>query len=232
MDMVSLSAAARTKDKKPNALKKEGRVPCVLYGNDVENTALECTHGEILKAYALAGKSTLVDLDAAGKKVPVIFHDIDFDPVTDKIIHVDFYAVDMKKEIEADIPITLEGESPAVKELGGILISPMNTVKVKCLPTNLPHELIASIESLVEFGDALHISAIQVPDGVTIMDDPGNVIATVQEPRKEEVVEVAPAEGEEGEAAEGEEGEVAEGEEGATAEGEVKGGEGEKKEEK
>jgi len=196
-------------------------VPCVLYGNDVDNTSLICTHKDVLKAYAKAGKSTLVDLDAGGKKIPVLFHSLDFDPVTDNIIHADFYAVDMKKEIEAEVPIKFEGEAPAVKELGGIFFVPRDQVKVKCLPTNLPHELVASVETLVEFGDALHVSVIQVPDGVTILDDQDAVIATVQEPRKEEVVEVAPAEGEEGEAVEGE---TAEGAEGEKAEGEAQEG--------
>ncbi len=196
-------------------------MPCVLYGNDVDNTSLICTHKDVLKAYAKAGKSTLVDLDAGGKKIPVLFHSLDFDPVTDNIIHADFYAVDMKKEIEAEVPIKFEGEAPAVKELGGIFFVPRDQVKVKCLPTNLPHELVASVETLVEFGDALHVSVIQVPDGVTILDDQDAVIATVQEPRKEEVVEVAPAEGEEGEAVEGE---TAEGAEGEKAEGEAQEG--------
>ena len=198
----------------------------MLYGNDTENVALICSHKEILKAYATAGKRTLVDLDAAGKKVPVLFHALDFDPVTDNIIHADFYAVDMKKEIEAEVPIKFEGEAPAVKELGGIFFVPQDQVKVKCLPTNLPHELIANIETLVEFGDALHVSIIQVPEGVVILDDPEAVIATVQEPRKEEVVEVAPAEGEEGAEGAVAEGEAAEGTEGEKAEGDAKEGEG------
>lgn len=198
MDNIQLTATVRTPDIKANSLRKEGNVPCVLYGNDTENIALICTHKDVLKAYAKAGKSTLIDLDAGGKKVPVLFHALDFDPVTDNIIHADFYAVDMKKEIEAEVPIKFEGEAPAVKELGGIFFVPQDQVKVKCLPINLPHELIANIETLVEFGDALHVSIIQVPEGVVILDDPEAVIATVQEPRKEEVIEAASAEIEEG----------------------------------
>jgi len=216
MDNIQLTATGRKPDIKANFLRKEGNVPCVLYGNDVENTSLICAHNDILKAYAMAGKSTLVDLDADGKKIPVLFHSLDFDPVTDSIIHADFFAVDMKKEIEAEVPVVFEGDAPAVKELGGIFFVPHDQVKVKCLPINLPHELVANVETLVEFGDALHVSVIKVPDGVTILDDPDAVIATVQEPRKEEVIEVVTAEGEEGGAIEGE---TAEGAEGEKAEG-------------
>ena len=104
MDMVSLSAQARKTDITPKNLRKEGNVPVVLYGNDTEHLDLQCEVREIMKAYAQAGGSTLVDLDANGSKVPSLFHAVDFDPVSDKIIHVDFYAVDMKKEIDTDEP--------------------------------------------------------------------------------------------------------------------------------
>ena len=74
----------------------------------MKNVSLQCAYNDIYKAYASAGRSTLIDLDADGKKVPVLFHKLQFDPVSDKITHVDFYAVDMKKEIEAEVPIFLK----------------------------------------------------------------------------------------------------------------------------
>ncbi|MBU2213071.1 50S ribosomal protein L25 [Patescibacteria group bacterium] len=223
MNTVALTATARSPEQAAKHLRKTGQVPCVLYGNDIENTSLQCTHKEILKAYSEAGKSTLVELDTGSKKVPVLFHEIEFHPVSDKIIHVDFYAVDMKKEIEAQVPIKHEGEAPAVKELGGILITPRDHVTVKCLPSVLPHEILVNIEQLAEFGSTLTIADLQIPDGVKVAEDPGTVIATVQEPRKEEVIE-APVESTEGEAGseEGSGDEKAEGGEG--------GGEVEKKE--
>jgi len=229
MGNVALTVTARSPEQVAKHLRKDGQVPCVLYGNDVENISLQCTHGEILKAYADAGKSTLVELDTGSKKVPALFHEIEFDPVSDKIIHVDFYAVDMKKEIEAQVPIKHEGEAPAVKELGGILITPRDHVTVKCLPTALPHEILVNIEKLEEFGSALTVADLQIPDGVAVSEDPETVIATVQEPRKEEEIIPEPVEGEEGAegSAEGEGAEGAEGE-GEKAEGEG-GGEGEKK---
>jgi len=220
MDMVSLTATARDTAKKAKDHRTEGLVPCVVYGNETKNMPLSCVYNEIFKAFVSAGKSTLVDLDVAGKKVPVLFHAIDFDPVSDRIIHVDFYAVDMKKEIEAKVSVRFEGEAPAVKEEGGVLVTVLDHVTVKCLPTKLPHDLAVSIESLVAFHDSLAVSDLQVPEGVVIQEDPEMMIATIQEPRKEEVIEVAPVEDEEAEA-------LAEGEE-PTAEGEVKEGEGEK----
>ncbi|MBU0767336.1 50S ribosomal protein L25 [Patescibacteria group bacterium] len=225
MDTITLTVTARLPQQVAKKLRKEGQVPCVLYGNDIKNTSLQCTHKEVLKVYIAAGKSTLVELDTGSKKVPVLFHDIAFHPVSDKIIHVDFFAVDMKREIEAKVPIIHQGESPAVKDLGGILITPHDHVTVKCLPTLLPHEIIVNIDQLKEFGATLTVADLEVAEGVVIAEEPETVIATVQEPRKEEVKEV-PVEVAEG-AVEGEAG-------GDKAEGAVEkaeGGEGDKKKE-
>jgi len=205
MKMISLKLAARKEGAVAKVLRSEDKVPCVLYGNDIKNTQLVCEYGDLYKTYVKAGESTLVDLDADGKSVPALFHAIDFDPVTDKITHVDFYAVDMKKEIETKVPISFEGESLAVKDLGGVLVTSVDHLTVKCLPTNLPKNLSVSLESLNEFTDTLAVSAVTIPDGVTVSEDPEMVIATVQEPRKEEEVVPVVAEGEEaGEGAEGE----------------------------
>jgi len=203
-------------DTPAKVLRRESIVPGVVYGNEAENTSIQCDYSEIYKAYVQAGGSTIVDLDIDGKKVPSLFHDLSFDPVSDRIIHVDFYAVNMKKEIEAQIPLEFIDESEAVKTLNGVLITTNDHVTVHCLPANLPHALHISLSSLKEFGDALHASDILPMDGVQIMDEPDTMIATVQEPRAavEEVQEEAAAtEDEEGEKKEGEEGDKKEGEE-------------------
>lgn len=208
MDTVALSVQARDAEKAAKQLRNEDIVPCVLYGNDVENSSFQCDHNELFKAYAKAGESTIVDLDANGKKVPVLFHSIDFHPVSDKIMHVDFYAVDMKKEIEAQVPVHFIGEAPAVKDLGGVLLTVIDHVAVRCLPANLPHSLDVDISKLETFADSLHISDIVVTGDVSIQADEEQVIATVQEPRRAEPepTEEGGEEGEEG-AAEGEGGE-------------------------
>jgi large subunit ribosomal protein L25 len=196
MQMISLATQARDKAQTPRALRRAELVPCVLYGNSVENLQLQCNHKELLKAYTQAGESTLVELDANGKKVPVLFHAIAFGPVSDRIIHVDFYAVNMKKEIEAHIPVHFTGESPAVKDLGAVLVTSMDHLWVRCLPADLPHELTADVSSLKEFGDHLTVAAVQVPDRVKIEEELTSVIASVQEPRRIEEETPAPAEGE------------------------------------
>ena len=225
MKTVSLSVEARAKDITPKDLRRDDVIPCVVYGNDTENTPIQCSHKALLNAYRQAGASTLVELTVNGKKLPVLFHAIDFHPVTEAIMHVDFYAVDMKKEIEAKVPVQFIGEAPAVKDLGGVLVTTLDHVTVTCLPTNLPQNLTVDISDLKEFGDAITIAALQIPEGVVISEEPTTVLVTIQEPRRAEEEETAEAEeGEEGaegtEGAEGEEGK----EEGGKKEGEAESG--------
>lgn len=192
MDMVHLSTAARQTDLTTRNLRRSGQVPCVVYGNNVKNESFQCELVALTKAYTRAGESTLVELDLGGKKVPVLFHEVKFDPMSDRISHVDFYAVDMNKEVEADVAIHFEGESPAVKE-GAILVTALDSITVRCLPKNLPHNLPVDLSKLVEMGSQITVADIAVPAGVTLLAEKDAVIAIAQEPREEEVVETAPA---------------------------------------
>ncbi len=194
-DMITLAATARSKDMRANALRRSGQVPAVVYGNE-QQEHLQLEEVALKKAYTKAGESTLVELDLGSKKLPVLFHDVDYDPVSDRMIHVDFYAVNMKKEVEAEVHIRFEGESPAVKE-GAVLVSALHVVTVKALPANLPHDLVLDISTLSEMGGTLTVANLLIPNGVTIVDAPESVIVVAQEPRAEEVVEapVAAVEG-------------------------------------
>lgn len=177
-------------------------MPCVVYGNGVANTMLSCEERALRSVYEKAGESTLVELDMEGKKIPVLIHALALNPVSDRFEHVDFYAVDMTKEVETHVHIRLDGESPAIRDAGGVLVTTLDRVTVRCLPNRLPHEITANLGELTEFGMHLTVANLKIPEGVTILDDPETMIATVQEPRAEEVVEApvaaegaAPADG-------------------------------------
>lgn len=217
--MIPLQTQARTEGASAKEIRTSGSVPCVLYGNETENTQFMCDYSEIFRVYSKAGESVIVELDVGGKKIPSIFHAIDFAPVSDKIIHVDFYAVNMKKEIEANIPLNFVGEAPAVKDMGGVMVTVLDAVTVKCLPTDLPQHLDIDATKLADFTSALLVSDIEVPSGVVIVDDADSMVATAQEPRKEE--EPEPTEEEAG----AEDEKPAEGEGKKPAEGGGEGGE-------
>lgn len=205
MQMVSLKAAPRAKESAAH-LRRTGSIPCVVYGN-IPNTLLQCDEKTLMKAYANAGESTLVELELMEKKVPVLFHALDFDPVSDRVIHVDFLAVDMKKEVEAEVPLRLTGISPAVKELAAIIVTPTDHVTVKALPSSLPHDIEVDLTLLVAFHDTITVANLKVPNGVTIVDPPETVLVVAQQPREEEVEEKPVVA--EGEAAPGAEGAAA-----------------------
>lgn len=204
MAMIPLSAQVRPSKPSASAVRRTGLVPCILYGYETENLLLSCKEVPLQKAWHAAGQSTLVELDVGKRKVPVLFYDVSYHPVTDRIAHVDFYAVNMKEEVEAEVPIRFTDTAPATKEVGAILVTPLTRVTVRSLPADLPHELTLSLTPIQKIHDALHIRDILLPKGVTIMDNADTVIALAQEQRIEEEPEtVAPAEGETAVTAEG-----------------------------
>lgn len=192
---VALKASARTKDANVKDLRKAGQIPAIVYGNKAENTMLQIEEVVLRKAHLKAGESTLVELDIDGKIVPALFQSVDLDPVSDRMIHVDFYAVDMKKEVEAEVHIRFENESPAVKD-GAILVTALHEIAVQALPSKLPHDLALDLSKLVDMGGNLTVADVIVPAGVTIITPLDTVIVIAQEPRAEKEEEPAPAEGE------------------------------------
>src|SRR3989344_3591816 len=186
MDKITLKGKAIPDKVSAKHVRKAGAVPCIVYGNEVKNMAIHCDLVPLHKAFAKAGESTLVELDIDGKTLPVLFKAVSFHPVSGREIHVDFYAVNMKKEIEAEVPVRFEGEAPACKELGAIFVASHNHVRVRSLPRDLP----VNIAKLVAFHDSVTVADLTVPKGVTVMDAKDMVLAIVQEPRA--VEEIAP----------------------------------------
>jgi large subunit ribosomal protein L25 len=201
--MITLQAKQRdTKNTSAQDVRKGDSVPCVLYGYKVDNQNIECDYQEFHKAFVKAGESTIIDLKIGDKTVPVLIHQMDLDPVTNKYSHVDFFVPNMSKEVTANIAIEIIGEAPGVKEHGGILIRNKDTLGVKCLPKDLPHNVEVDISTLENLHDSVTVADIKLSSAVTITDNAEDIIVSVQPPRKEE--EETPVETAEGETAEGE----------------------------
>jgi large subunit ribosomal protein L25 len=158
---------------------KEGKISGVLYGPGIKNVALEVDSRDFEKTYREIGETSLVSLESDKGKYQVLIHDIQRDPMTNKITHVDFYQPNLKEEVEVTVPLVFEGEPPAVKELGGTLIKNILEVEVKALPGQLPHEIKVNVEGLKTFEDAILIKHLEVPQGVQIMKDPEETVALV-----------------------------------------------------
>lgn len=185
--MLSLSAKIRkTQGKKVKTLLEKGILPGVLYGPKIKNENIEVDLKEFNKVYQEAGESTLISIEIDKKKYLVLIHDLKLNPLTDRPIHVDFYQPSLEKEIEVKIPIILEGEPEAVKNLGGTLIKNIAEVEVRALPQNLPKEIKINIERLKTFEDHILIKDLRVAEEVKILRDPGEIVAQVTPPEKVE----------------------------------------------
>ncbi len=181
--MISLNAKIR-KDfgSKTKSLKKRGGIPAVVYGPGVKNFSLEVDEKEFKKVLKVAGESSLVELLVDGEKKPVLIHEIQKNPITDAIIHIDFFQASLKEEVEVAIPLVFEGVAPAEKDLGGTLNKNMLEIEVKALPQNLPHEIKVSIEGLKTFEDHVLVKDLVLPANVTVSKDPEEIVASVLAP--------------------------------------------------
>lgn len=214
MEKAVLNAKTRDNSVKAKTLRRDGLLPGQFYGSGIENVSLQMDYQEFRKLYREAGENTIIDLkiDGNGDK-KVLVHSVDYDPVSDEFIHVEFINVKMDEEVTTNVPIVLEGQAPAVKELGGILMQNLDELEIRCLPGDLIHEVIVDISSLEDFNSSIHVEAINLPEKITVLTDPERTVATVSAPREEEPEEVeAPdVEGVEVEGEAKEEGEAAEG---------------------
>lgn len=175
--------------KKLVPLRKKGKLPAILYGPKTENRAIFVVLADFKKIWAEAGESTVVQLDLGDFKKEVLIYEVSIDPVKNEPVHVDFYAVQMDKPIEAGVALVFEGTSPALKDLGGILVKVMHEVQIEALPKNLPHELSVDISKLTNFEDKIFAKDIKLPPGVELKVNPEEVVALVEAPKEE----VAPA---------------------------------------
>jgi len=184
----------------PKEARNADRVPMIYYGKGVEPTNFSADYQDFKRLYKKAGKSAIITLVNENKKeFPVLVHEIQYDPVSDEMIHIDLMAVDLNKPITTEVPLVFVGQSPAVKEEGGIFMSSKDRVMVECLPKDLIHEIEVDISPLVDFHTSLTVANINVPEGIKILDAEDINIATVSAPRVEEAEEKTAAEGEEGE---------------------------------
>jgi large subunit ribosomal protein L25 len=207
--------------KKVAALRRDGRLPGVVFGHGLESTSVSVDTHDFDQLRRKTGQNALVDLSVGGNKAqPVLIQGVQVHPVTRRPLHVDLFLVRMTEELIVDVPLVPTGISQAVVDDGGTLLHGIESVKVKALPDHLPQAIEYSIDSLIDFDATVHVRDLDIPSDVTLLTDPDEVVARVQAPRVE--VEEVPvvAEGEEGEeAAEGEEGEAASADGGAAQSG-------------
>src|SRR4051812_15690337 len=120
--MLTLKADIRDIQTKPDAIRKSGKMPAVFYGKKAASTPITISATEFEKVLKEGGESSVITLETSAGAVESLIHDVDFDPVTGRIRHADFYVFEKGHKVEVEVPIEFEGIAPAVKDLGGILV--------------------------------------------------------------------------------------------------------------
>ena len=185
--MLSLKAKKReTLGKKVSSLRKQGLLPAVLYGPKIKNINIEINQKEFEKVYEQAGESSLISLEIEDKNYTVLIYDIKNDPLKESFEHVDFYQPILTEKVEANIPIIFEGESPAVKDLGGTLVKEIQEILVKALPQKLPHEIRVDISRLKNLEDEILVKDLNLGEDVEADKEPDEIVAIVTPPEKVE----------------------------------------------
>jgi len=189
--MINLTAEKREIKEKLSDLRTKGFIPAVFYGHKQASTPISLKEVEFLKVWAEAGESSVIHLTGKDIDLEVLIQDIDLDPVTDKVRHADFYVIEKGKKVTVHIPLEFTGVAPAVKDLGGILVKVLHELEIEAMPKDLPHDLKVDISKLATFEDRIMAKDIALPEGVTLLTKPDEVVASASE-AVEEVVEAAP----------------------------------------
>lgn len=213
-DVVKLEGEKRETGKKTaEHLRYNMRVPSVLYGPKVEeNVHFSIDELELEKILSVS-QTSLQELSIDGKTYNTLLKRVEYDPVSDRPLHADFYVLDKDHAVTLQVPIRVKGTAIGVVDGGGRVFQPMRIVRIKVLPDKIPAQFEVDITNL-EIGDSIHVGELEM-EGISPIDDLSRTIVTIAPPKSEELFKTPTAEElEEGELLEGEEGELLEGEEG------------------
>ena len=213
MDQTVLAASKRSRiGKKVAPLRREGKLPAILYGKTIEKPIPITLNGaETEKVLRTASSSSLIVVNVDGEEHTTLVRDFQLDYVRGTLLHVDFLAVSLTEKVRASVAVVIEGIAPIIEEEGGLLVSGTEQVEVESLPQNLPERFLVDASVLESFGSSLHVRDLVIPEDVTILTDLDELLVVATAPALEEIEEeVLDEELEEGEElAEGEEGEAA-----------------------
>lgn len=191
MDIILTTQAREKKEKLTPDF-----VPAVLYGRGIASSSVKVKRGDIDKATQLAGESNLITLEQDGKNKKVLVKEIQRSGLTGKILHVDFFEVNMADKVTTEIPLHFIGESKAVKELAGLLIKDLDSLEIECLPNDLVDHIDIDISVLKNYHDEITIKDLVLPKGIELINEADRVVVSVLPPRVqvEEVATPAPVE--------------------------------------
>ena len=187
--------------KKVAALRRSGILPGNIFGKGIESESIQLSTEVLEHTLKAAVANEVIDLKVgSGTARPVVIHKIQRNPLNGSFLHADFYQVQLREKMRADVPLHFVGESDAVSTYNGVLLTTLEHVQVEALPLDLPSQIEVDVSVIKELEGAIHVGALVVPPSVTILTDPEVMVVKVASPRVEEGEEApeaaAAAEGE------------------------------------
>ena len=169
-------------------LRRSGDIPGIYYSHDSKESIPFLVTQKVLRE-ALKSESQVYKINVGNKPRDVIIKSIQYHPITEEMLHIDLYGVDMDTKVTVKVPILITGQPIGVREEGGVLNQSMTELDIECLPSDIPQNIEADVSNLA-IGDTMRLENITTADNLTLIGDSDMLIASVVAPAKEEEVEV------------------------------------------
>ena len=183
--MLTLEVAKRENAEKPDALRRKGLLPAVMYGRDDQALSIAIDARAFGKVFKTAGESTIISIEGLGEKKQALIHDVSFDPVTGSPLHADFYLIAKGQIVTVQVPLEFVGVSAAVKDMGGILVKVLHDLEIEVDPTELPHNIPVDIAKLVTLEDQILVKDLPLPKSAKPSIPLDEVVALISVPKEE-----------------------------------------------
>lgn len=194
MEKIVLHATRRTViGKQVGALRREGKLPAVIYGHGLAPTPISLDLREATRILGTLTSSSIINVELDGKENATLVREKQKDFIRGSLLHVDFQAVSLTEKIRTKVGIEITGIAPAIKDFNGVMVTGIDDIEVECLPKDLPGRIVVDISGLANIGDGIYIRDIPIPENVEFLAEPDEMIVLITHPAAEEVEEVVEA---------------------------------------
>lgn len=187
--MTTLKVQERTEftNSARRKVREQGQVPAVIYGKSTDTKSISLDSIELIKTLREGGRNAIIKLDLNGKAHSVMLYEMQTDPLKNEIVHADFHVVNLKEDVEVEVPITLTGDAAGVKD-GGVLQQPMYQVSITAKPGDIPQSIEVDITEL-GVNDTLTIKDVKVSGKYELNHEEDEVVASILPPKQEEEID-------------------------------------------
>ncbi len=179
--------------KKVKALRREGKLPAVIYGREIEPVPITMDARAVRLTLAEIGANTLITISLDGKEHLALVRDLQREVISRDLLHVDFQAVSLEESITTTVPVAVEGEAPAVAEYNALLVTELDELEIEAKAKDLPDMISVDVTGLTEIGDNILIRDLVISGEVKILNDPDEIVVVVAAPTVLEI-EIEPEE--------------------------------------